>query len=124
MKVLKLCKKIGDLQSSSTIYMAVDKLPQDLEEKWWFYVNDKDEDCLDLIMFEKWLSKMAFVHERLSAFKGEQREDRRSTNGDKRFSKISNFNASSNMKQSKGKVITARWLMAFIKFGIVHYSGT
>ena len=34
--VLKEYKQIGDLQSSSTLYMAVDKLPQVLKEKWWF----------------------------------------------------------------------------------------
>ena len=53
--VLKEYKHIGDLQSSATLYMAVDKLPQVLKEKWWFYVDDKDEDWPDLIMFEKWL---------------------------------------------------------------------
>ena len=68
--VLKEYKHIGDLRSSSTLYMAVDKLPQVLKEKWWFYVDDKDEDWPDLIMFEKWLSRMAFVHEGFSAFKG------------------------------------------------------
>ena len=102
MNVLKEYKQIGDLQSSSTLYMAVDKLPQILKEKWWFYVDDKDEDWLDLIMFEKWLSRIAFVHEGFSAFKGERREeDRRSTNRDKRFSKTSNFSASSNVKETK-----------------------
>ena len=55
-------KQIGHLQSSSTLYMAVDKLPQVLKEKWWFYLDDKDEDWLDLITFEKWLSTVAFVH--------------------------------------------------------------
>ena len=84
--VLKEYKQIGDLQSSLTLYMAVDKLPQVLKEKWWFYVDDKDEDWPDQIMFEKWLSRIAFVHEGFSAFKGEQREeDRRGTNRDKRF---------------------------------------
>ena len=87
MNVLKEYKQIGDLQSSSTLYMAVDKLPQVLKEKWWFYVDDKDEDWPDLIMFENWLSRMEFVHEGFSAFKGERKdEDRRSTNRDKRFS--------------------------------------
>ena len=82
--------------------MAVDKLPQVLKEKWWFYVDDKDEDWPDLIMFEKWLSRIAFVHEEFSGFKGERREeDRRSTNRDKRFSKTSNFSASSNVKETK-----------------------
>ena len=100
--VLKEYKQIGDLQSSSTLYMAVDKLPQVLKEKWWFYVDDKDEDWPDLIMFEKWLSRMACVHEGFSAFKGERKdEDRRSTNRDKRFSKTSNFSASSNVEEVK-----------------------
>ena len=100
--VLKEHKQIGDLQPSSTLYMAVDKLPQVLKEKWWFYVDDKDEDSPDLIMFEKWLSRIAFVHEGFSAFKGKRREeDRTSTNRDKWFSKTSNFSASSNVKETK-----------------------
>ena len=83
--------------------MAVDKLPQVFKEKkWWFYVNDKDEDWPDLIMFEKWLSRMAFIHRAFSAFKGERREeDRRNTNREKRFSKTSNFSASSNLQEIK-----------------------
>ena len=76
-EMLKDHKQIGDLQSSSTLYLAVDKLPQVLKEKWWFYVDDTDEDWPDLIMFEKWLSKIAFVHEGFSAFKGERREEDR-----------------------------------------------
>ena len=74
--VLKEYKQIGDLQSSLTLYMPVDKLPQLLKEKWWFYVDDKNEDWPDL----KWLSAIAFAQEGFSAFKGERREeDRRST---------------------------------------------
>ena len=53
--------------------MALDKLPQYLKEKWWFYVDDKDEDWPDLIMFKKWLSRIAFVHDGFSTFKGERR---------------------------------------------------
>ena len=95
-------KHIGDLQSSSTLYMAVDKLPQDLKEKWWFYVDGKDEDWPDLIIFKKWLSRMAFVHEGFSAFKGEREDgDRRNTNREKRFSKTSNFSARSNLQETK-----------------------
>ena len=71
LNVLKGYKQIGDLQSSSTLYMAVDKLHQVLKENWWFYVDDKDEDWLDVIMFEKCLSRIGFVHERFPAFKGE-----------------------------------------------------
>ena len=52
--------------------MAVDKQPQVFKEKWWFYFDDKHEDWLDFIMFEKWLSRIAFLHEGLSAFKGER----------------------------------------------------
>ena len=82
--------------------MAIDKLAQVLKEKWWFYVDDKDEDWPDLIMFEKWLSRIASVHDGFSAFKGERREeDRRSTIRDKRFSKTSNCSASSNVKETK-----------------------
>ena len=75
MNVLKEYKQIGDLQLISTLYMTVDKLPQVLKENWWFYVDDKDEDWPDLIMFEKWLSRIAFVHEGFSAFKGVRREE-------------------------------------------------
>ena len=81
--------------------MAVDKLPHVLKEKWWFHVDDKNEDWFDLIMFELWLSRIELVPEGFSAFKGERREeDRRSTNRDKRFSKTSNFSASSNVKET------------------------
>ena len=102
----------------------VNKPPHVLKEKWWFYVDDKDEDWPDLILFEKWLSRIAFVHEGFSAFKGERRdEDRRSKNRDKRFSKTSNFSASSNVKkQSRCKKITVRYLMALIIFWTVHMS--
>ena len=79
--LLKEYEQIGDLQSSSTLYMIVDKIPQIIKEKWWFYVDDKDEDWPDLIMFEKWLSRTAFLHEAFSVFKGERREEDR---GDKR----------------------------------------
>ena len=66
--------------------MAVDKLSQALKEKWWIYVDDKNEDWPDPIIFKKCLSRIAFVYEGFSDFKGEGREeDRRSTNRDKRF---------------------------------------
>ena len=100
--MLKKYKHIGNLQSSSTLHMALDKLPQVLEEKWWIYVDDKDEDWPDLIMSEKCLSRMAFAHEGFSAFKGERKgEDPRNTNREKRFSKTMNFSASSNLQETK-----------------------
>ena len=81
----KSTSRLVYLQSSSTLYRRVDKLPQVLKEKW-FYVDQKYEDWPDLIMFEKWLSRIAFVHKGFSAFKGERREeDRRSTNRNKQF---------------------------------------
>ena len=106
--------------------MAVDKLPQVLKEKWWFYVDDKDEDWPDLFIFEKWLSRIAIVHEGFSAVKGERREeDRRSTNRDKRLSKTSNFSASSNVKETKQTQSDhCPLVMALIKYGNVHYSRT
>ena len=100
--MLKEYQKIGDLQSRSTMFMALEKLSQELKEKWWFYVDDKDENWPHLIMFIKWISRMAFVHEGFSAFKGERREeDRTGSNRDKRFSKTSNFSASPNVKETK-----------------------
>ena len=89
-------KQIDDLQSSSTLYMAVDKLPQVLKEKSWFFVDDKDEDWPDLIMFEEWLSRIAFVHEGFQ-FSRESEENKTEeveieTNGS---------SASSNVKETK-----------------------
>ena len=49
---LKKYNQIGNLQSSSRLHLAVDKLHRVLKEKWWFYVNDKDEEWHDLI-FQK-----------------------------------------------------------------------
>ena len=50
----------------------------------WFYVDGKDKDWPNLIMFEKWLSRMAFVQEGFSEFKSERKaEDKRNTKGDK-----------------------------------------
>ena len=73
-KGIKEYGQFVDLQSSSTRFIAVDKLPQVPEEKCLLYVDDKFEDSPDLIMFDRWLSKMAFVHEGFSAFKGEGRD--------------------------------------------------
>ena len=69
--MLKGYRHFGDLQSSSTLYMTVDKLSQVLKEKWWFYVDDKDEDWPDLIMFENG------YHQWLSCMKGFQRLKKR-----------------------------------------------
>ena len=100
--VLKEYKQTDDLQSSSTLYVAVDKLPQVLKEKWWFYVDDKEKDWPDLIMSEEWLSRIAFAQEGFSAFNRERREeDRRITIRCKRLSKTSNFSATSNVKETK-----------------------
>ena len=108
--VLKEYEQIGDLHSSSTLSMIVDKIPQVIKEKWWFYIDDKDEDWPDLIMFEKWLSRTAFLHEGFSASKGERREeDQRGTNREKRFSSVL---VRLWKKPSKCKVTTARKLMA------------
>ena len=89
MNVFKEYKHIGDLQSSSTLYKAVDKLPQVLEEKWWFYIDDKDEDWPDLIIFEKWLSRIAFAHKncQLSRESEEKKteEGQIETNGSRKY---------------------------------------
>ena len=68
--MLKETQHIGDLQSSSTLYIAVDKLPH-------VYVNYEDRDFSDLIMFEKWLSRIAPAHEVFSSCMRERREQDR-----------------------------------------------
>ena len=74
--------------------MAVDKLPHILKENYWFYVDDRDENWPDLIMFEKWLPRMALVHWGFSAFKGERKEEgSRNTKGANRFSETLSFSA-------------------------------
>ena len=100
--VLKEYKQIGDTQSSSTLYMAVDQIPRVLKEEWRFYVDNRYEDWPHLIIFEMWQSSTAFVHEGFSIFKGKWSEEERwSTNRDKRFSKTSNFSAISNVQATK-----------------------
>ena len=62
----------------------------------------EDEDWPDLIMFEKWLPRMAFVREGFSSSEVEGREEhRRITYSDERFSKTSHFSACSNVRETK-----------------------
>ena len=42
-------------------------------------IGDKDEDWSDLIMFKKWLSRIAFVHEGFSVFKESQEKKSKET---------------------------------------------
>ena len=94
-------KQIGDFWSKLTLYLAVDKLSQVPKEKFWFYVDSKDEDSPDLLMFEKkTLSSTTFVYKGFSR-DSDKKKTQKSTNIDKRFSKTSNFSASSNVKDPK-----------------------
>ena len=61
--------------SRSTLFMAADKLPEVLNKVWWLYVDDKDKHWLDLIIFVKWLSRMAFMQKSFSVFKGKRKEE-------------------------------------------------
>ena len=61
--LLKENRQIGDLPSISMLYMAVDMMPQNLKEKWWFYAEDKDNDWPNLIIFVNCLPKLAFVQD-------------------------------------------------------------
>ena len=82
--------------------MVEDNLPQVPKGKLRFYSDNKDEDWLDLIIFLNWLFISGFLLERFLDFMGERMEgDRRSRERDKRFSKASNFSASSNAKETK-----------------------
>ena len=100
--VLKQYNYEGDLQSSSTLQVAIEKLPPNLKEKWFFFVDECQEDRPDLTLLEKWLARMAFVHEGMPSTKSEQKEDDRpNANKEKRFSKSSNVTASSNANETK-----------------------
>ena len=100
--VLKQYNYEGDLQSSSTLQVAIEKLPTNLKEKWFFFVDECQEDRPDLTLLEKWLARMAFVHEGMPSTKSERKEDDRpNANKEKRFSKSSNVTASSNASETK-----------------------
>ena len=75
--VLKHYKYEGDLRSSATLQIAIEKLPPNLKEKWWFYVDESNEDRPDPCLLENWLSRMAFVYEGMSQPTGERKEDHR-----------------------------------------------
>ena len=100
--VLKQYNYEGDLCSSSTLQVAIEKLPPNLKEKWFFFVDECQEDRPDLILLEKWLARMAFVHEGMPSTKSERKEDDRpKANKKKRFPKSSNVSASSNANETK-----------------------
>ena len=54
--VLKHYKYEGDLRSSATLQIAIEKLPANLKEKWWFYVDETNEDRSNVCLLENWLS--------------------------------------------------------------------
>ena len=65
---------------SSTMYMAEDKLQQALKEKWWFYIDDKDEVWPNLNMIEKRLPRIEFVHDRFQSVNKKPNEAQIETN--------------------------------------------
>ena len=100
--VLKQYNYEGDLHSSLTLQVAIEKLPPNLKEKWFFFVDECQEDIPDLTLLEKWLARMAFVHEGMPSTKSDRKEDDRpNANKEKRFSKSSNISASSNANETK-----------------------
>ena len=100
--VLKQYNYESDLRSSSTLQVAIEKLLPNLKEKWFFFVDEYQEDRPDPIFLEKWLARMAFVHERMPSIKSERKEDDRpKANKEKGFSKSSNVSASWNANETK-----------------------
>ena len=82
--VLKQYNYEGDLQSSSTLQVAIEKLPPNLKEKWFFFVDECQED------------------DGIPSTKSERKEDDRpNANKEKQFSKSSNVTASSNANETK-----------------------
>ena len=51
--VLKQNNYAGGLHSSSTLQVAIEKLPPNLKEKWFFFVDECQEHKPDLILLEK-----------------------------------------------------------------------
>ena len=100
--VLKQYNYEGDLRSSSTLQEAIEELPLNLKEKWFFFVDECQEDRSDLILLEKWLSQRASVREGMQLRKSERKDgDRTNADREKRFSKSPNVSASSNVKETK-----------------------
>ena len=100
--VLKQCNYEGDLRSSSTLQLAIEKLAPNLREKWFFFAEDCQEDTQDLIRLEKWLAQMAFVHKGMPSTKSVRKEDDQPiANKEKRFSKPSNVRVSLNANETK-----------------------
>ena len=52
--VLKQYNYDGDLQSSATLHLAINpqKLPPNLEDMWWIYVDDCHQNRPDLLLLE------------------------------------------------------------------------
>ena len=75
--VLKQYSYEGDLPSNSKLQVAIEKLPQNLKEKGFFFVDECQVDRPDLTLLEKWLARMAFVHEGMPSTKSERKEDDR-----------------------------------------------
>ena len=93
------------MRSSATLQIAIEKLPPNLKEKWWLFVDETNEGRPDVCLLEKWLSRLSFVYEGMSQPTGERKEDhRRNANKTKQFSNYSNFSASSNVKEAQATI--------------------
>ena len=102
--VLRQNNNEGDLRSRSTLQVAIEKLPPNLKEKWFFFVDECQKDRPNLTLLEEWLARMAFVNEGMPSTKSERKvDDRPNGNKEKRFSKSSNISASSNENETKQK---------------------
>ena len=100
--VLKQYNYEGNLRSSSTPQVAIEKLPPNLKKKWFFFVDECQEDRPDLTLLEKWLARMAFVHEGMPSTKSIRKEDDQpNANKEKGFSKSSNISVSSKANETK-----------------------
>ena len=75
--VLKQNNYEGNLRSISTLQVAIEKLPPNLKEKWFFFVEKCQEDRPDLTLLEKLLARKVFIHEGMPSTKSERKEDDR-----------------------------------------------
>ena len=61
-------------------------MPPKLKEKWWFYVDEINEDRADLCRLEK-LSRMSFIYKGMTQIPmGGKEDNRRNENKVKQFS--------------------------------------
>lgn len=80
--VLKDLRYVSDLNSSSSLQVAVGKLPQNMREHWFLFMERRTE-LPSLFTFCSWLESKANVQERLTSMGAEERGNLRTGRGNR-----------------------------------------